>query len=79
MNWVYEIMQGYKDVFVSSYREPLSRFIKMNNVWIKGRYVIEGQTHYFIETLEKRLNNKDLMSTSWAMITSKVIPKRPNT
>jgi hypothetical protein len=79
MNRVYEIMQGYKDVFVSSYRELLSRFMKMNNVWIKGRYLIEGQTHYFIETLENRLNNKDLMSKSWAMITSKVIHKRSNT
>jgi hypothetical protein len=33
--------------------------------------MIERQTYYFIETLEKNFNNKELMSTSWAMITHK--------
>jgi hypothetical protein len=32
INWVYEIMQGCKYVFVSSYREPLLGFMKMNNI-----------------------------------------------
>jgi hypothetical protein len=27
-------MQGCKYVFVSSYREPLLGFMKMNNIWL---------------------------------------------
>ena len=38
--------------------------------------MIECQTHYFIETLEKKFNNKELMSTSWAMNIGMVTHKR---
>jgi len=37
--------------------------------------MIEGQTHYFIETLKKRFNNKELMPISWAMNTGMITYK----
>jgi hypothetical protein len=36
---------------------------------------IEQQTYYFIETLEKKFNNKELMPTSWAINTGIVTHK----
>ena len=37
--------------------------------------MIECQTHYFIETLEKKFNNKELITTSWAMNTGMIVYK----
>ena len=37
--------------------------------------MIECQTYYFIETLEKKFNNKELITTSWAMNTGMIVYK----
>jgi hypothetical protein len=37
--------------------------------------MIERRTYYFIETLEKKFNNKELMPTSWAMNTGMITHK----
>jgi hypothetical protein len=71
INWVYEIMQDYKDVFMSFYREPLSGCLVVNQRK-RHNWKTNSLFHWI---LEKRLNNKDFMLTSWAMITSKVIYK----